>query len=145
MFVATIKELITNGADIGTFGAIGHSSGRYINHLNSTNSLPSFLGKLEQVDLKGAAAFCALFITIDRIVQGLINAFYRNSKQEGQTFFTVVRLSINAFISLKIFNFVAPRFHMAALQMNTAATIIATSITAYGVGTFILRSYNTRP
>ncbi len=145
----SIKELTNNFVDIATFTAIGHFCGRYVNHLTKTSSLPSIIGKLEVADLKSAAVCCALFVTIDRLVQGILDAFFENSRyfHTYKTDFTYscIRITLNTIAAVTLFNLAAPTLKLVNIEMYTAATIISTAIVTYGMGQFILNSYNNRP
>lgn len=140
----TIKSAIDSGVDIASFGAIGYCCGHVMNSLSAWGSGPSFLNHLEKTDLHGVTVCCALFITIDRLVHGMMHIL-SESHEIDKPFYTAVRIAVNGLASIQLFNLLAPGLNLSTVKTKPAAVVMITALVIYTHLMMTIAGYNNRP
>lgn len=140
----TIKSAIDSSIDIASFGAIGYFCGHVMNSLSAWSSSPSFLKNLEKTDLHGVTVCCALFITIDRLVHGMLHIL-SESHEIDKPLYTAVRITANGLASIELFNLLAPSLNLSTVKTKPAAIVMITALVIYTHLMIYIAGYNNRP
>lgn len=147
---ASLERALDSCTDIAGFAVVGYLSGRLVNSLKNWSIMPSFFSKAELMDLRSATACCALFIMVDRFVQGIINQMLKGQELDrarrlmDKPFFSAARICMNGFIAIEMFNMLAKSFKMAKIEQKPAATLLLTALFIYTHLQFYLNCYNRR-
>lgn len=139
----TIKSAIDTCLDIASFGGVGYLSGHLVNALSSYSSKSSFFNELEKTNVQSTAVCCALFIAIDRPVQGMLRILFQSPKVD-QPVYSAVRMGINGFAAIELFNLLAPRIEHSSVKMKPAAAVVITALLIYSNLVAYIHYYNSR-
>lgn len=139
-----IQSIVVNSVlDIGAFSAIGYLS-EHVVRLLSQGAKSQFISKLGSNEIKSAVGVCALFIAIDRLVQGILHKLSKNWHLINHPVFSAVRITVSGLSAIGIFNLIALSLDVTQVEIKAAAAVILTAIVIYANIRNYLYHYNYR-
>lgn len=126
----TIYFVAEKAADATAFAGVGFLTTYALNFAAKTYEVKTVLTEHLPIDLFDAAAFCGLFMLIDRVAKSILDFIFAGNDIERPSI-TLARRAASLLGAVAVVNQLPPEWALSALDLRIAALVVVSSLLVY--------------